>query len=220
MRILLIEDNVELANITASSLKKQGFAVDRAFSAKEACQLIETNEEYDALILDLILPDADGMKLVKKIKSVLPKTPVLALTARGSEEDRVRGIENGFDDYLTKPFSHHELAARLRVLYRSGPHGRGEVIRTDHFRIFPRNHAVFFNKREIKLTYNEFHLLYCLAQNKGKVVSRNELLKSVWDVNAENSEDKVITAVSRLRKKIGDRDKKIIKTAQNGYLIS
>jgi len=218
MKILIVEDNIELADITALTLKKQGFAVDTAYSGEEGLRLLEGSEGYDVIILDLILPDIDGASLLKEIKSTV-NTPVLALTAKDKEEDRVEGIKIGFDDYMTKPFSHQELMARLRVLYRSQHHPASEILKASFLKIDPKNQTVFKNDAPIKLTLNEFRVLSYLVKNKSKKISMEELIESVWDINANPGRAKVITTISRLRKKIGDTHKSIVKNCKGGYTI-
>lgn len=219
MRVLLIEDNKELADFTALNLKKHSFAVDTAYSGEEALRLWEGNGEYDVIILDLILPDIDGAKLLQDLKSAAPNVPVLALTARATEEDRVNGLKKGFDDYMTKPFSHHELVARLRALYRSQHHQPAEIIEIGPLQIHSESQSVFIDRVPISLTLNEFRLLHYLAKHRGREVSIEELLKSVWDRNETNRRAKVITTISRLRAKIGDHRKNIIKTCKGGYML-
>lgn len=219
MRILLTEDDLELAEITTQNLKKQGFAVDTVYSGEETLDLLEDNGEYDAVVLDLNLPDINGLDLLKDIKSKLPRTPVLALTCRDSEEERVSGLRAGFDDYLVKPFSHQELAARLRVLFRSRPPEPPGIIEVGHISLHPRSQTALVNNIPAGLTLNEFRLLLFLARNRGRKVTKEEILEAVWDRNANGEKSKLETTISRLRKKIGDHEKKIIKTLESGYTI-
>lgn len=218
VRILLTEDDVDLAKITAMNLKKDGFAVDTAYSGKEAWELFEGDGGYDVVVLDLNLPDIDGLELFKDLKAKSPNLRVLALTARDAEEDRVNGFKAGLDDYLVKPFSPHELAARLRVLYRSQPQSSVQIIKTGPLQINVQAQTAMVNGIPVKLSLNEFRVLHYLAKNKGEKVSIQELLESVWDRNAETKRGKVLTTVSRLRKKIGS-EAKLIKTCRGGYLV-
>lgn len=218
MRILLTEDNIELADITALNLRKHGFAVDIAYSGEKARRLVEDNGPYDAIVLDLVLPDIEGTKLLEDLRAIAPKVPVLALTARDTEEDKIKGIQIGFDDYMTKPFSHHELVARLGVLFRSQHSQDAERIKIGPLQMSHGNQTTFINEVQVKLTLNEFRLLYYLATNKGRVVSMEELLALVWDSNATGTA-KIITTVSRLRKKLGDYRKNIIRTCKGGYTV-
>lgn len=220
MRILLTEDNIELAKITAVSLKKEGFAVDNAHSGREALTLLEDEGVYDVIILDLNLPDIDGIKLLKNLKVMAPNVPVLALTARDTEEERINGLKKGLNDYMVKPFSHRELVARLRVLYRSHGLKKPEIIKIGNLQINPQTQSVLKNEEVIDLTLNEFRVLYFLAKNRGRLVSVKELLESVWDMNSNQDGAKLFTTISRLRKKLGDYNRKIIKTQDGHYLIS
>lgn len=219
MRILLTEDNMELADLTALNLKKDGFAVDVAYSGEEATDLLEDDGKYDAIVLDLNLPDIDGMELLKKLKSAAVDVPILALTCRDAEEDRVRGIEAGFDDYMTKPFSHSELIARLRILCRLQPPRSSEAIEVGPLKIHPENQRVLVDGVSAKLTLNEFRLLHYLVKNRRKPISKKELLESVWDMNSSTGSAKLVTTISRLREKIRDYRKTIIRTCEDGYTI-
>ncbi len=219
MRILLTEDDPELAHLTSRNLKKQGFAIDLAFSGQEALDFLQSGETYDAVVLDLNLPDIDGMKLLRKFKLDSPQTPIMALTARDALEDKIAGLQNGFDDYLTKPFSVVELAARLKVLCRLLKKEKNKFIKIGPLKIFPKKHKVLVKQKPVKLSLNEFRLLYFLAQNQGQKISAEKLLASVWDINLVNDQARLLTTMSRLRKKIGDRKKQIIKTVAGGYII-
>lgn len=219
MRVLLTEDDQELAEITALNLKKEGLTVDVAFSGEQALRLFEDQRDYDVVVLDLNLPDIDGLELLKNLKLAVPDLPVLALTARDGEEDRVRGIQKGFDDYLTKPFSCRELASRLRVLYRSLGRQSEETIQAEFLQIHLKSRQVLVKKRLVKLSLNEFRLLAYLVERKGQLILIEELLDSVWDRNGTNGSAKVATTVSRLRAKIGDQRKRVIITGKGGYLI-
>jgi len=219
MRVLLTEDNRELASITALNLKRHGFVVDIAYSGEETLRFLEDKSGYDVVILDLILPDIDGTELLQDLKAISPNLPVMALTARDSEEDRVNGIQLGFDDYMTKPFSYLELVSRLKVLSRLRHYSPPKLIEIDILKIYPEGQEVFNDGIKVQLTLNEFRLLHFLVKNRGRVVSSKELLESIWDMNSTETKAKVMTTVSRLRKKIGDHQKNIIKTRKGGYII-
>lgn len=215
----MTEDDTELAQITALNLKKYGFAVDVAFSGKEAIDLLEGDGQYDVVVLDLGLPDIDGTEVLDELRSIYADIPVLALTCRDAEEDRIKGIKIGFDDYMTKPFSHHELAARLRVLSRSRPRQPTKIIKVGPLQINPQAQVTLVKGKAVKLSLNEFRLLHDLIQKKGRLVTIEELLESIWDRNSNSSKAKVVTTISRLRKKIGDQEKRIIKTIEGDYII-
>jgi DNA-binding response OmpR family regulator len=220
MRILLTEDNLELAQLTARNLSQQGFAVDLTSSGKETLQLLKDGEIFDVLVLDLNLPDIDGLKLLTQIKKVVPQTPVLALTCRDKEEEKVTGLQIGFDDYMTKPFSSYELAARLRVLSRLPQKNNQQNLTIGPLKIAPPTHKVSFQGKKIDLSLNEFRLLCTLAQNAGQKVSCQKLLESVWDMNTPGDKAKLLTTISRLRSKLKDKKKAIIKTVPDGYLLN
>ncbi len=218
MRVLIVEDNEELAKITAHNLEKQGFAVDLAFTGEEAIRTISEEDGVDVVVLDLGLPDIDGMKLINKLKTLSGGLPVMALTARDGEDDRVRGIEEGFDDYMVKPFSNVELGARIKVLCRSRKRGDKHVLKVGVVRLELEGQKVLVGGEKVALSLTEFRLLYYLLQHQGREVPQGELMEAVWDRNMSvRSNGKLTTTISRLRKKLGKKGQKIIKTCQGGY---
>lgn len=219
MRILLVEDDQDLAEVTAQNLRQHGFVADTVGLGSAALDLIAEGVSFDALVLDLKLPDADGLDLLPDLKKAAPQTPVLALTARDSEEDRILGLERGFDDYLTKPFSHRELAARLRVLCRSRGQRLGKKLQVGVLKIDSESHEVWVRRIPVKLTLNEYRILLLLAKSAGRVVTLRELLDSVWDMNADSDKARLLTTISRLRGKLGDRSKTLVETRPGGYLL-
>jgi len=177
MRILLTEDDVELADNTAKYLKNRDFAVDVAYSGEEALEMIEA--DYDVIVLDLNLPDTNGIKLMKDIKSKNRNTPILALTARDTEEDKLEGLRKGFDDYVTKPFSLKELIVRLGVLYRSKKKKTGKPLRFKDFLIDSQKQTISCGLSEIKLSLSEFRLFHYMVERCGRKISKKELLETI-----------------------------------------
>lgn len=203
--ILVVEDQTDIARLVRLHLEMLGHRVHccdtLAYSRRALAE-----RRWDLLVLDLGLPDGDGLTLCAELRAHDPNTPVLVLTARGTEYDRVRGLETGADDYLTKPFSVLELQARVRALLRraglSAGNGAGEVIEVAPLRIDLSRHEVSVRGEVVPLTATEFDLLLFLARNPGVVYSRQQLLSEVWAYNHEGYEHTVNSHINRLRAKI------------------
>src|ERR687888_2141351 len=180
MRLLLVEDDTKLARALERGLKREGYAVDVAETGDDALAQAIDNE-YDAVVLDVMLPGRDGFSVCRAMRRNERWAPVLMLTARDQVRDRIRGLDAGADDYLVKPFDYGELLARLRALIRRGPSERPSVIEVGDLRVDPATHIVTRGGRRIALTAREFALLEYLARRAGVVVTRSELLDHVWD---------------------------------------
>jgi two-component system OmpR family response regulator len=201
MRLLVVEDDVKLARALERGLQREGYAVDLAETGDDALSQATAND-YDAVVLDVMLPGLDGFAVCKEMRSNERWAPVLMLTARDQVGDRIRGLDAGADDYLVKPFDFGELLARLRALIRRGPTERAPVLEVGDLRIDPAARIVTRAGREIELTVREFALLHFLAQRAGAVVSREQLLEHVWD-NAEDGSTNVVDVyVGYLRNKV------------------
>ncbi|MGV3711027.1 MAG: response regulator [Gemmatimonas sp.] len=201
MRILVVEDDPRLANLVARGLREQAYAVDVCGDGREAMVQAVVNE-YDAIILDVMLPGKDGLTVIRELRARNLRTPVLMLTARDAVADRIAGLDNGADDYLTKPFDFGELLARLRALLR-----RPEVIQPDTITIADlvidtRSHEVTRSGTPVTLTGKEYSLLELLARQTGRVVSRADIVAHVWDDNHDSFTNAVEVYVNRLRGKI------------------
>jgi len=200
MRLLVVEDDLKLARALERGLQREGYAVDLADTGDDA--LSQANEnDYDAVVLDVMLPGRDGFSVCRAMRTNERWAPVLMLTARDQVSDRIRGLDAGADDYLVKPFDFGELLARLRALIRRGPSERAPVIEVGDLRIDPASRRVTRGGREIELTVREFALLRFLAQRAGEVVSREQLLEHVWDTD-EGSTNVVDVYVGYLRNKV------------------
>jgi len=200
MRLLVVEDDLKLARALERGLQREGYAVDLADTGDDALSQASEND-YDAVVLDVMLPGRDGFSVCRAMRTNERWAPVLMLTARDQVSDRIRGLDAGADDYLVKPFDFGELLARLRALIRRGPSERAPVIEVGDLRIDPAARRVTRNGREIELTVREFALLRFLAQRAGEVVSREQLLEHVWDTN-EGSTNVVDVYVGYLRNKV------------------
>jgi len=219
VRILLVEDDHDLAQITARRLKKDGLVVDIAENGTEAQKLI-ASVSYDLLILDLILPDSHGFDILRFTRQTSPLVPVIALTAKDKEEDIISGLKHGFDDYLVKPFSYRELFARISVLIRSTPTPPIKKLVFPDLEIQPLTHQVTSKGKPIKLSAHEYRLLLVLAQNHNQPLTANHILQTVWGLDNSPKKGRLLTTISRLRKKLGDTKKTIIQTKNNSYKLS
>ncbi|SIO89726.1 response regulator transcription factor [Nocardiopsis sp. JB363] len=204
MRVLLIEDDEDLAEVVAVGLRREHLAVDLAGSLAEATEYLCVTD-YDVACLDLGLPDGDGLDLWRRMREEGLRRPgrVLVLTARDAVADRIAGLDAGADDYLVKPFSVAELAARVRALSRRRDREPGEIGAGD-VRLDPVAHRAHRDGRDLGLTGREFAVLRYLATHRGEVVSTEDLLEHCWDANADPFTGSVRVILSRLRSKLGD----------------
>jgi len=216
MRVLIVEDDENLANQIATSLSDVGYAVDRAADGEDGHFLGDT-EPYDAVILDLGLPIMDGASILRRWRRDGKAMPVLILTARDSWTDKVEGLDAGADDYLTKPFIMEELLARLRALIRRSAGQASAEISVGPVMLDTRNGRVSVDGRSIKLTAQEFKLLSYLMHHEGKVVSRTELTEHIYDQDFDRDSNTIEVFVNRIRKKL---DVQIIETVRGlGYRL-
>ncbi|MDY6917598.1 MAG: response regulator transcription factor [Chloroflexota bacterium] len=201
MRILIVEDEKDLADALARGLHKQGYAADVAYDGEEALVLAEVND-YDLIVLDLNLPRIDGVEVCRRIRESRSSTGILMLTARSSVGDRVNGLDQGADDYLIKPFHFPELLARIRaILRREGP-TRQPILRVEDLVLDPNAQRAFFEGVEIRLTTREFAVLEYLIRNAGRIVSQEELLEHVWNEDANLFTHTVKVHMMNIRKKL------------------
>lgn len=201
MRILLAEDNLALSRSLRRGLEEEGYAVDVAFDGEEAAFKVESTE-YDAIILDLMLPKEDGFSLLRRWRAKKIPTHILVLTARGALEDKVRGLDLGADDYLTKPFELDELLARLRALVRRGHQVKSPIVKVFDLEIDTAAHTAKRGGRIIHLTPREYGLLEFLAFNRGKVVTRTMIWDHLYDENDESTSNVVDVYIRYLRNKV------------------
>ena len=220
MRILLVEDERRLSNVVKKGLTEEGFAIDTAFDGEEGQYLAES-EEYDLIVLDLMLPKIDGIELCKALRKKGIKTPILMLTARSTIEDKVKGLDSGADDYITKPFSFIEFRSRVHALIRRSHQEGSPVLQIDGLTLDPLKHKVVRDGKDISLTPKEFSILELLMRHKGEVVTRTMIIEHVWDYDFNGMSNIVDVFVVTLRKKIdGDFKNKLIKTVHGvGYII-
>jgi two-component system, OmpR family, response regulator len=201
VRILVVEDELKVAAALEAGLEADNYTVRLAATGEEGFYLAHA-EQFDLLILDVMLPGRDGLEILSTLRQRGLKTPVLLLTARDDVDDRVRGLDTGADDYLVKPFAFGELLARLRALARRGPVARPAVLEAGSLRLDPATRRVWRGGVEIELTQREFALLEALMRRAGEALSRFELLEAAWDSSYENRSNVIDVYVRYLRGKI------------------
>jgi DNA-binding response OmpR family regulator len=220
MRLLIVEDNRALLKSLKKGLEEEAFAVDTAEDGEEGLFLAEAND-YDVVVLDLMLPKIDGLKLLSKVRAKGLSTHILILTARDAPEDKVRGLNAGADDYLTKPFSFEELLARIRALLRRKYKTKNPRLIVADLDIDTATHSVIRGERDIPLQPKEYALLEYLAHRAGEIVSRSEIWEHLYDWQDDKTSNIIDVFMSRLRKKI-DRPglRPLIHTVRGaGYLL-
>jgi two-component system, OmpR family, response regulator len=201
MRILVVEDELKMAGLLRRGLQEEGHAVDLARTGDEAIWMARATE-YDAVVLDLMLPGIDGIEVCRRLRDGGVWSPVLMLTARDGVEDRVAGLDAGADDYLPKPFSFAELLARLRALVRRGANERPAVLEVGDLRLDPATRRAWRGDAEVQLSAKEFALLEAFMRRPGDVLSRYQLLEHAWDYGYENRSNVIDVYVRYLRDKV------------------
>ncbi len=220
MRILVVEDEKKVASFIKKGLEEEFFTVDVAYNGKEGLDLA-SSEEYDLIILDIMIPFIDGITLTKELRKRKIITPILLLTVKDSVSDKVEGLDAGADDYLTKPFAFEELTARVRALLRRGEKLISNILFAADLKLDLITHTVFRNNKEIILTPKEFSILEYLLRNKNKIVSRTKLIEHVYDYHFDTDTNVIDVYINKLRNKIDQGfDKKLIHTIRGvGYII-
>jgi two-component system OmpR family response regulator len=201
MRVLIVEDEVKMAGLLRRGLREEGLAADVARTGDDALWMARATE-YDAIVLDVMLPGVDGFEVCRRLREDDVWSPVLMLTARDAVGDRVTGLDAGADDYLTKPFSFAELLARLRALARRPPLERPAVLEVGDLRLDPATRRVWRGEVEIQLSAKEFAVLETFMRRPGQVLSRYQLLEHCWDYGYENRSNVVDVYVRYLRDKV------------------
>jgi two-component system OmpR family response regulator len=202
VRVLIVEDELRMAGLIRRGLTKEGLAADVAAKGEDALWMAEAHE-YDAIVLDVMLPGMSGFETCRRLRTNGIWAPVLMLTARDSVDDRVAGLDSGADDYLVKPFAFAELLARLRALVRRGDPERPAVLEVGELRLDPATRRVWRGDTEVSLSAKEFALLETFMRRPGEVLSRLHLLEHAWDFAYENRSNVVDVYVGHLRGKIG-----------------
>lgn len=221
MRLLLVEDDLQIASFIMKGLKQAGFVIDHAIDGEDGLHMA-LYEPYDAAIIDIMLPKLDGLTLIEELRRKKVDTPVIILSAKRSIDDRVKGLQTGSDDYLTKPFSFSELLARVQALIRRATRATEPTrLSVGELSIELLKHEIFRAGEKIDLQPREFSLLEYLMRNTGRVVSKTMILEHVWDYDFDPQTDVVDVLVCRLRSKVDrDFDEKMIHTIRGvGYVL-
>ncbi len=220
MRVLIVEDERRLSNILKKGLIEDGFAVDQAFDGEDGQYLAES-EQYDLIILDIMLPKRDGLEVCRGLRKKNIKVPILMLTAKSATEDKVAGLDSGADDYITKPFSFIEFRSRVHALIRRSHQEASPVLSIEGLELDPLKHTAIRDAKPLTLTPKEFAVLELLMRHKGEVVSRTMIIEHVWDYNFDGMSNVVDVFVGTLRKKVdATARKKLIQTVHGvGYKI-
>lgn len=220
MRILVAEDEHDLNEIIVKKLVEEGYSVDACYDGAEAIDILSYTE-YDAILLDIMMPKADGFQVLTALRASGKETPVLFLTARDAIEDRVRGLDSGACDYLVKPFSLEELAARVRAALRTA-HGKStNILTVGDLMLDSGTKSVTRGGRSIELSAKEYALLEYLMLNQGIVLSREKIENHIWNFDYEGGTNVVDVYISYLRKKIDEgQEMRLIHTVRGrGYVL-
>ncbi|HAO61734.1 MAG TPA: DNA-binding response regulator [Erysipelotrichaceae bacterium] len=201
MRILLVEDEVQLVDALEKGLKKDGYAIDSAYNGRDASELFSINE-YDLVVLDINLPDESGLNLLKQIREKDTEVRVIILSANRSIDDRIQGLDLGANDYLTKPFDFQELKARIRALLRRDFNSKPTILKQGGFSVDLALHRVQFQDKDVPLTLKEYAIFSYLVRNSDRIISSEELLEHIWNEEADPFSDVMRVHIYSLRKKL------------------
>jgi two-component system, OmpR family, response regulator len=201
MRVLVVEDDAPMAAAIRRSLRAVNVIGDVASTSRDACAML-ADTAYHVVVLDVMLPDADGFETCRHLRSSGDWTPIIMVTARVAVDDRIRGLDAGADDYLTKPFAFGELLARLRALARRDPAERPVIITVGSLRLDPASAQVWRGEQEIRLSTREFALLEAFMRSPGQVLGHSQLLDAAWDIGHEYHSNVIEVYIRYLREKI------------------
>ncbi len=220
MKILVIEDEKKTAEYLRKGLSENGFVVDVCERGEDGLHLALTGD-YLLIVLDVMLPDRDGWSVMGELRQGGKQTAVLFLTARDAVDDKIRGLELGGDDYMTKPFAFSELLARIRTILRRGPERHPDSIRIVDLEVDFLRHRASRGGRRLDLSPKEFAVLWLLARHQGEVLGRTLISEHVWDINFDSDANVVDVAIRRLRRKVDDPfPDKLIHTVRGvGYVL-
>lgn len=220
MRLLVVEDEKDLNSIIVKNLEAEGYIVDSCYDGEDAV-IYMTTIDYDAVILDVMIPRLSGFEVLKKIREMKIETPVLFLTARDQVDDIVFGLNIGADDYMVKPFSFDELMARLRVIVRRKPEVRENIYTCGDLSLNVNTRKVTRQGKEISLSPKEYAILECLIRNKNIVLTRAQIESNIWDMDYNGESNVIDVYIRYLRRKIDDDfDEKLIQTVRGvGYML-
>jgi len=217
MRILVVEDEHKIANSLKKGLEQESYAVDLAYTGNDGYDLA-SSENYDLIILDVMLPEMSGIEICKKLREKNIHTPILMLTAKGQLSDKVEGLNSGADDYLTKPFAFEELLARIKALGRRPKNSTGSTYQVSDLTLNTLTYEIKRADKKISLSAKEFSLLEYLMRNVNQVLSKDQIIEHVWDYDSDILPNTVEVFVGYLRNKLGKPD--LIQTVRGfGYRI-
>src|SRR3989338_2886178 len=221
MRILIIEDQENLAKLTKNGLEAEGFAVDYVLDGKAGQARLELlNDNYDLVLLDIMLPHKDGIQICREARAKNITTPIIILTARDSKNEIIEGLNAGADDYVVKPFSFEVLLARIRAVLRRPPAVIPAELKLANIKLNATTRKVYRDDQEIKLTLKEFNLLEYLMRHAGHVVNREQIIASLWDFAFDSFSNVVDVHINNLRKKLADQRAEILETVRGiGYRL-
>ena len=220
MKILLVEDEIDLNNVVTKYLKKNGYSIDSVFDGEEALDYLRYGE-YDLVILDIMMPKVNGFEVIKELRNNGDNTAILMLTARDSADDKVKGLDLGADDYIVKPFDFNELLARIRAVVRRKYGNSSNRLVIGDLILDTSEKSVTRAGKQIELTGKEYEVLEYLMQSKNRILSRDQIKEHVWDFDYEGDSNIIDVLIKNIRKKIDVEDgKKIIYTKRGlGYVI-
>ncbi|SHF25961.1 two component transcriptional regulator, winged helix family [Thermoanaerobacter uzonensis DSM 18761] len=220
MRILIVDDEENLVNALYKALKEEGYSVDIAQDGLEGLEYAKMNV-YDVIILDIMLPGMDGIKILENLRNEGINTPILMLTAKDATEDKVKGLDTGADDYMTKPFELCELMARIRALLRREAPTKSPILKVADLELNTLTRQVKRGDKEITLTSKEFALLEYMMRNAGRVLTRTQIADHIWDYEFDGFSNIIDVYIRYLRKKIDDDfENKLIHTIRgSGYCL-
>lgn len=220
MRVLVVEDAKDMNRLIVKTLTRAGYSVDGCYNGEEALDFL-AGAEYDAILLDVMMPKLDGYALLEKLRSQGMDTPVLFLTARDAISDRVKGLDLGADDYLVKPFDFEELLARIRVMTRKKSGKKSNVFTLGDLQVDAQSHTVTRGGKEINLLPKEFTILEYMIRNQGTVLSREQLENQIWNYERSGSSNNIDVYISKLRKKIdGEGQSRLLHTIRGvGWVL-
>ncbi len=220
MRLLLCEDEIELSNALVKILKHYNYSVDAVYDGNEALMFLEA-ENYDAVILDIMMPKTDGLTVLKTIREKGNQIPIIILTAKSQVDDKVTGLDLGANDYLTKPFETKELLARIRAITRTNSDSTSSILIFGNLNLNRKTFELYTNKNSFKLASKEFQIMEILMINKGHVIASERLMEKIWGYDSDTEINVVWVYISYLRKKLAllETDVKIKATRNTGYSL-
>ncbi len=214
-KILIVEDEKKMQDIIVTYMQRGGHTCFTADDGVDALMILKNNP-MDLLILDIMLPHIDGFSVCKMARE-MSNMPIIILTVKSEECDKLKGYEYGADDYVTKPFSPKVLLAKVNALFRRASYGQADGLNIGKISVIPSSHKVFADGREIALTHKEYELLYLFLMNPGQIFSRGQLLNRIWGYDFEGTTRTVDTHIKTLRQKLGSEGKHIVTLIRSGY---